>query len=326
MSELLARVARGVDTALDRSVLLGYSRIGYAVRRALPTWPADLPSGALRGTEIAVTGATSGLGAATATQLVALGAHVHLVVRNVDKGAEVAASLAAAAGSETATVWECDLADLASVRDFADRFVASGRPMHGLVHNAGALPATRSESAQGHELTMALHLLGPLAMTDALAGPLGASRARVVLVTSGGMYAQRLRADDPEYLDGPYSGATAYARSKRAQVELLPRLHARWAPLGMSVYATHPGWAATPGVTESIPAFASVTRPILRDADAGAETTTWLLGASPRPPGGGLWHDRRERPTTYLPSTRTTEREREVMWRWALSAAGLPTP
>ena len=140
------------------------------------------------------------------------------------------------------------------------------------------------------------------------------------------MYAQRLRADDPEYLDGPYSGATAYARSKRAQVELLPRLHARWAPLGMSVYATHPGWAATPGVTESIPAFASMTRPILRDADAGAETTTWLLGASPRPPGGGLWHDRRERPTTYLPSTRTTEREREVMWRWALSAAGLPTP
>ena len=86
------------------------------------------------------------------------------------------------------------------------------------------------------------------------------------------------------------------------------------------------GWAATPGVTESIPAFASVTRPILRDADAGAETTTWLLGASPRPPGGGLWHDRRERPTTYLPSTRTTEREREAMWRWALNAAGLPTP
>lgn len=57
----------------------------------------------------------------------------------------------------------------------------------------------------------------------------------------------------------------------------------------------HPGWAAIPGVTQSSPTF-NIMRPTLRDRDAGADTTTWLLASEPAPFEGGLWMVRRERP------------------------------
>lgn len=95
-----------------------------------------------------------------------------------------------------------------------------------MVHNAGAMPAMRTESAQGHELSMSLHLLGPVLLTELLA-PVLTDDARVLFVTSGGMYGQELPADDPEYVVGDYSPTTAYARSKRAQIELLPVLQQR---------------------------------------------------------------------------------------------------
>ena len=152
-----------------------------------------------------------------------------------------------------------------------------------LVHNAGAMPETRTESAQGHEMTMALHLLGPVLMTDLLRPVLAGHDARVVFVTSGGMYGQRLRADDPAYVRGEYSPTTAYARSKRAQVELLPVLARRWAPEGVVVGATHPGWADTPGIETSLPTFHRLIGPLLRDAEGGVDTTVWLAATEPAP-------------------------------------------
>ena len=121
------------------------------------------------------------------------------------------------------------------------------------------------------------------------------------------MYGQALRADDPEYLAGDYSPTTAYARSKRAQVELLPLLARRWAGAGSGVHATHPGWADTPGVDESLPRFHRLTGPLLRDAEGGADTTVWLAATDPQPRSGQLWHDRRSRPTHLLRRTRTDE-------------------
>ena len=168
---------------------------------------------------------------------------------------------------------------------------------------------------------MALHVLGPVLMTDLLAPQLAGGR--VVLVSSGGMYSQRLRDDDPEYLDGDYTPTTAYARSKRAQVELLPLLQERWSASGLAVHAMHPGWADTPGVADSLPTFRRITGPLLRDAAGGADTTVWLAAAQPPPPGGLFWHDRRARPTHLLPRTRTGEAERERMWAWVLEQTGL---
>jgi hypothetical protein len=143
-----------------------------------------------------------------------------------------------------------------------------------------------------------------------------------VLVTSGGMYAQRLRDDDPDYLRGDYSGTTAYARSKRAQVELLPVLQQRWPTLG--VYATHPGWADTPGVLESLPRFHAVTGPVLRNLHQGADTTVWLAAVEPAPAGGTLWHDRRQRPVALTRRTRSRPEQVQRMWDWVRVSLGLP--
>jgi dehydrogenase/reductase SDR family member 12 len=309
-------LSSAVDTALDRTVVPGFSTIGYAVRRRLPTWPADPAPDALAGAHVAITGATSGLGHATARQVSGLGAHTHLVVRNREKAEQVARDLPG-----PSTIWTCDLSDLDSVRRCAGEIAAAAPPLAALVHNAGALPPKRVESPQGHEMTMAIHVLGPVLMTEMLQPLLAAQQARVVFVTSGGMYAQPLPVRDPGYVRGQYSGSIAYARSKRTQVELLPILNARWAPL--RVYAMHPGWAETPGVTQSLPTFDKVMGPILRDPDAGADTTTWLLASEPAQPGGGLWMDRRERPTAFLGRNAPSEDERGRMWAWVAEAAGL---
>lgn len=319
------RLSRALDTAMDRTVAPGFSRVGYFVRSRLPGWPADPAPDALAGRSAIVTGASSGLGIATAEGLARLGAEVHLVVRNEVKGRSVAADLRTRVPQARLTVWRCDVSDLTDVARFTGEFLAAESGLDLLVHNAGALPPSRAESAQGHEMTMALHLLGPLAMTEQLLPLLRDRDARVIMVTSGGMYAQKLREDDPEYRSGSYSGTMAYARSKRAQIELLPVLTQRWEPHGVRVYATHPGWADTPGVAESLPAFQRLTRPILRDAEAGADTTVWLAAARPAPTSGGLWHDRRARPThtPLRPGTRSTPDEVARMWSWAEKQAGL---
>jgi NAD(P)-dependent dehydrogenase (short-subunit alcohol dehydrogenase family) len=321
MSSFPQGLARGVDTVMDRTVAPGFTKIGLAVRRSLPGWPADPAPGALAGKTAAVTGATSGLGLATAEAFARLGADVRLVVRDVQKAAGVRSRLEAAVPGAAVSVDRCDVSDLTDVRRFARELELDRLDV--LVHNAGAMPPERTESPQGHELTMALHVLGPVLMTELLAPRLAGHDARVLMVTSGGMYGQQLRADDPEYLEGDYAPATAYARSKRAQVELLPVLAERWSTAGIGVHATHPGWADTPGVVESLPTFHKLTGPLLRDAAGGADTTVWLAAVRPQPPSGELWHDRRARPTHLLRRTRTGEAERRELWDWVSDQAGL---
>lgn len=313
-----------LDTVLDRTVVLGYSKIGYAVRRRTGAWPADPALGALKGHQVVVTGASSGLGIATAQGLAELGATVHLVVRNTEKGEMVRRELQQAVPGAELVLWRCDVSDLDDVRRFAAEIGEAVPAVSVLVHNAGAMPPKRTDSPQGHELSMAIHVLGPLLMTELLMDNLARADGRVVLVTSGGMYSQSLPVKDPEYTQGAYKPATAYARSKRTQVSLLPILRDRWAPRGVQVYAMHPGWADTPGVVDSLPGFHRLTGPILRDLEQGADTTVWLGGVEPAPESGRLWHDRRARPDHYLPSTRESEDERQAIWSWARQAAGLP--
>ena len=215
-------LSRALDTALDRSVVPGFSKIGYAVRRRLPTWPADPAIGALAGRHVAVTGATSGLGTATARQLSDLGAHVHLVVRNPDKAVDIAAQLRG-----PSTTWTCDIGDLDSVRECAAKILAEGPPLDGLVHNAGAMPPERTDSRQGHEMTMAIHVLGPLLMTELLLDQLAAG---TTLEEAQSMVLDYVRAWVPEAGRAPLGGntvATDRAFLVRDMPELEAHLHYR---------------------------------------------------------------------------------------------------
>ena len=162
-------------------------------------------------------------------------------------------------------------------------------------------------------------------MTERLRPVLAGHDARVVLVSSGGMYAQRLPVHDPDYRRGDYKGTVAYARSKRMQVALAPLMQERWRGDGIGVQVMHPGWADTPGVASSLPLFRKVTGPLLRDVEAGADTVVWLAATQPQPPGGRFWHDRAERGTHYRSSTRESPADRDRMWTWVLDAAGVQT-
>ena len=78
----------------------------------------------------------------------------------------------------------------------------------------------------------------------------------------------------------------------------------------------HPGWVDTPGLRSSLPRFYKLMRPLLRDANQGADTIVWL-GTQPKldPATGGFWQDRAPRPEHRLPSTRESAEERERFWR-----------
>lgn len=312
---------RALDTLMDRSLVLGYTAIGLRVRRSLPGWPADPRPGVLVDKDVIVTGASSGIGIATAEGLAALGATVHLVVRDEAKGERVRADLAKRHPATQLRLWRCDVGDLDDVRRFAHDFGSEIPSLHAAIHNAGIMPPERSESAQGHELSMAVHLLGPVVMTEALRPMLRGGR--VVLVSSGGAYGQKLLADDPEFLTGAYSPPTAYARSKRWQLEMLPLLADRWSLDDITTSVMHPGWADTPGVQESLPRFRAITRPVLRDDAQGADTSVWLAGAEPAPPTGLFWHDRRARPIDVVPTTRASQVMRATGWAWLKQAAAL---
>lgn len=317
--DVLGGVRNLVDTAMDRSVVAGYTRVGYRVRNL--DWADDPPALALRGRTALVTGANRGIGKAIASGLAQLGAEVLLTVRDRERGEQARAELVEANPDADITVVVCDVSDLTAVRAFAAG-LAGRRRLDVLVHNAGVLPETRTESADGHELTLATHVLGPVLLTECLS-PLLAESAdpRVIVMSSGGMYTQPLAVDDPEYRRGRYRGVIAYARTKRMQVALTPVLARRWA--GIRCYAMHPGWADTPGVAAALPGFRRVTGPLLRSPEEGADTAVWLAATRPAPPTGRFWHDRRVRPQHYLLSTRHSQDARERLWRYCADAIGL---
>ncbi|MGV7636780.1 dehydrogenase, partial [Mycobacterium kansasii] len=94
----------------------------------------------------------------------------------------------------------------------------------------------------------------PILLTDLLEPQLAAAEdARVIFMSSGGMYTAELPTDDLDYRTGEYKGAVAYARSKRVQVAMVPILAQRWESADVTVAGMHPGWVATPGVADSLP-------------------------------------------------------------------------
>jgi dehydrogenase/reductase SDR family member 12 len=303
-----------LDTALDRTVVAGYTNVGYALRSR--GWD-DSALRSMSGKSALVTGATSGLGLAAAEGFARLGAEVTLVARDAERGERARAQIAGDTDSGEAHLELCDLAKLASVRDLARRLDARSDRLDVLVHNAGVLPEERTLTEDGIELTFAVNVVAPFLLTRLLTEKLAASApSRIITVSSGGMYTQRLHTDDLQNADGEFNGTTAYARTKRAQVLLTEEWARRLADRGIIAHAMHPGWADTPGVSASLPRFYRFSRPLLRSPAQGADTIVWLGAADEAAASsGGFWHDRRRRPTSLLPWTRETAADRSALWR-----------
>lgn len=206
--------------------------------------PLTIPS--RKGRLAIVTGASSGIGRATARALGLAGADVVLAVRDVEKGGRVAAELRAEHPEGTHTVTHLDTSDLASVRGFAERF--TGLRVDILVLNAGIGGTKKREvTADGNELVMATNYFGHFALTAELLDSLRrASRARVVALGSIAARGGRIKPADLN-LTKRWSSGRAYANSKLAMVMFARELQRRssageW---GLNAHAAQPGWAAT---------------------------------------------------------------------------------
>ena len=309
---------RLIDAILEVSVVGSFSKIGPAGRRPTARWKVPPSAG---GRTVVITGATSGLGLAAATELSRLGAHVCLVGRDRKRTDDAKAQVESAGGTGVTTEL-ADFTDLDAVLALADRLRDRLERIDVLVHNAGALHRTFHLSPQGTEATVSLHLLAPYVLTERLLPLLGASApSRVITMTSGGMYSQRFALERLVMSENDYDGATAYARAKRAQVVLTHEWQRRYGPLDVDFHVVHPGWADTPGLASGLPAFARVAHPLLRSAPDGADTLVWLAGSNDRSPGGGhLWLDRRPRREYYVPWTWVAPsrrvREGVALWDW----------
>ncbi|PRX47900.1 NAD(P)-dependent dehydrogenase (short-subunit alcohol dehydrogenase family) [Prauserella shujinwangii] len=313
---------QALDTVADRTVLPGYSKLGFRLRER--RWQ-PLPPGSLTGRRAIVTGANSGIGKAISHGLADLGATVHLAVRDLARGNTAREELEARVPGADFQVNELDVASLADVRRFSDEFLDRHGTLDVLVHNAGVLPERRTESPEGHEITLATHVLGPFLLTGLLVPALREAKdtGRVIFLSSGGMYAQRLYDDDPEYRSGEYRGPAAYARTKRMQVVLARMWARRLRDEGIVVHSTHPGWAATPGLASSLPGFDRAMGPLLRTPEQGADTAVWLAASRQGGrTGGQFWHDRTPRPEHYLPTTRETPAQRDRLWTFCETATG----
>jgi len=277
------------------------------------------------GKVVLVTGATSGLGLAAATRLSGLGASIRFLARDQGRAEAAAASMVGTSGNSDVRFGIADLSDLASVRAFATTFRRDQARLDVIIHNAGALSRRYQTTIDGFELTVATQLIAPFVLTDELLPLLRATApARVITVSSGGMYAERFDLNCLEMTEDTYNGVTAYARAKRAQVVLNAEWARRQGGSGIVFHAMHPGWADTPGIQASLPAFHRLTRPLLRSAEEGADTIVWLAASSEAAgSSGGFWHDRKRRWEHKLPWTRSAGAEADgaQLWDWCAGRA-----
>jgi len=307
------------DSLLESSVVLSFTDIGYAARKRMFGWN-DMPAGAMQGRVVAITGATSGLGLATAWELAGLGAALRLLVRDGDKGETVAEQIHSRYPACDVTVYRVDLGDLDAVRRTVEEFDAQERRLDVLINNAGALLRKRQVTAQGFEATFASMVLGPFALTNGLAPLLTRTatdhgRARIINVASGGMYTQGLHLDDLQFAREPYRGSVAYARAKRALVVLTEIWARQLRDASVTVNGMHPGWAATPGIAASLPKFERLLGRRLRTPEEGADTIVWLAASDEAARWTGkFWLDRRPRSTTRLPGTRVSAESAAGLW------------
>src|SRR5262249_18987236 len=171
-----------------------------------------------------------------------------LAVRTLAKGEQAQREILTEHPSAKTQVRHLDLADLSSVRDFADRLTEEGRPLDLLLNNAGVMmPPVRHETKDGFELQFGSNFLGPFALTVRLLPLLlRAPQPRVVTMSSGQANRAAIRFDDPNWTSG-YKPIPAYGQSKLADLLMSQHLADLATRNGWPLLSTgaHPGNART---------------------------------------------------------------------------------
>jgi NAD(P)-dependent dehydrogenase (short-subunit alcohol dehydrogenase family) len=225
---------------------------------------------------VLITGATSGIGRITATQLAARGAHVLIVGRDESKGQQAATEINAQSQGGKVTFLSADLSDLSAVRDLAQRVLNEYPQLDTLVNNAAGFFPVKDLSPEGQEKTLVLTHLAPFLLTQLLLPHLLAQpQGRVISVLSGMYRYGKLDAATllpPE----PYVAMDLYSAAKLALLLTTLELARRTSDSSLLVLVADPGMASTGGLLDSL-------QPGVMNQNRGyAQTMSFILRFFPK--------------------------------------------
>jgi NAD(P)-dependent dehydrogenase (short-subunit alcohol dehydrogenase family) len=240
--------------------------------------------GSMQGKTVLITGASAGIGKATAAELAARGAQLVLACRDPDKAAAARAEILARTPSSRVDVVALELSSLRSVRDCAAKVIAHYPRIDVLLNNAGVFPPTLLKTEDGFELQIGVNHLGHFLFTQLLVEKLVASApARVVTVSSMMHAGGKI---DFASFRGPekYSAYAAYRQSKLANILFANELARRLAGRGVSSNSLHPGGVATEIMRDASLPMRLLARFAFATPEKGARTSVYLA-ASPEVEG-----------------------------------------
>lgn len=192
-----------------------------------------------------ITGATSGMGYATAVEMAKKNYAVVMLGRNVEKGLQAAETAKRESGSQDIEFAACDLASLDSIRAFATEFIQKHDTLDVLINNAGVLTIKRQETQDGFEMQLGVNHLGHFLLTNLLLDLiLDAEAGRIVNVSSGGHKWGTFYEEDP-HMNKSYNVIKGYGQSKLANILFTKELALRLQDTNVLVNTLHPGAVAT---------------------------------------------------------------------------------
>lgn len=293
---------------LDSSILFSFDRSGF-IRHAKKFTPEKWSG---EGKVAVITGANAGIGFSSAELLVKNKVETHLLCRSRERGIEATKKLEAKYPNSTIHLHILDISD----KEAINIWVKEKAPSHIdiLINNAGGMSPTLNYTGAGDEVTWATHLLGHYFLTSGLIkrGQLNKG-SRVITVTSGGMYLQKLNLSDLLWKNHKYDKYRSYANAKRAQV-ILTQLWDEKFGADIRFSSMHPGWVNTKGVSSAMPVFYGILRWRLRTPEQGADTILWLALTNEEYSGGKLWFDRSIAPQHKFQFTKESEIDRNLLW------------
>jgi retinol dehydrogenase-14 len=291
------------------------------------TWATEPVSGLMVGKTVLITGATSGIGRATALDLARMGAHLAIIGRDRVR-TEGAAREIHAAGDGRVDLFIADLSSQSQVRDLAEELLQTLPRIHVLINNVGGYFDSRHVTADRLERTFALNHLAPFLLTSLLMEKLKQSAsARVVTVSSNAQATGRIDFSDLQG-ERSYSGARAYSQSKLANVLFSYELARRLKGTSVTSNALHPGVASTsfgtddPATVQRI--FIPFLRPFMKSPTQGAVTSIHLASAPELEQVSGRYfansHPKKSSGPSYVQATAAR------LWQVSADLVGLTTP
>lgn len=237
-----------------------------------------------------VTGANTGIGLVTATELARKGYRVFVTCRSPDKGQATTRHILDSTG-ERAEFLQLDLAEFDSVRRAAETFLAGGHPLALLVNNAG-VARLRGVASSGFENTFAINHLGTFLLTNLLLPRIEQSGpARIVTVSSEAHYYARGIPWDKLTKPTSYSGMPEYAVSKLANALFSAELARRLAGSQVRTYALHPGRVATDVFRNAPAPLQWFVRKTMLSREDGAKTSLYCATSDEVANETGLFYD-----------------------------------